>query len=240
MMSDTAESLIKKFEEQNKSIAIAYGGDGTLLSKARAKNFKKAIAPIRNYGLCQKHANILNDFLGTGKADASFKITVQPLIRCQVGGLDWSEVAMSELTLKNLDLTSCLRFDLKVNGRLYMENVMADGLIAATPLGSHAYFKSVARLIFTEGIGIGFIAPTYGINNLVIRQQDKAEVIFRRDFDVQLTFDKLVKEVKVKAGQSVTIESACQNMSVVGYDAFMCPECRKLRNSTMVNDQYLG
>lgn len=47
--------LIRQFEQRHKDIAIAYGGDGTLLSKVAEVWKKKSIIPVRNYARCSKH-----------------------------------------------------------------------------------------------------------------------------------------------------------------------------------------
>ena len=57
---DEAE-LIRQFEEQHKDIAIAYGGDGTMLNKVAEVWKKKSIIPVRNYARCSKHAHLLEE-----------------------------------------------------------------------------------------------------------------------------------------------------------------------------------
>ena len=81
-------------------------------------------------------------------------------------GLDNYLDALSEFTAVNADQTAALRFNIKINGKPIVENVIANGVIFATKLGSTGYFKSVARTIFTQGIGVGFIDPTYSVPNL--------------------------------------------------------------------------
>ena len=235
------EDSIKAFEKTNKNCVIAYGGDGTLLEVARANEFKKAVFPIRNYGLCDEHAQLFDELLGKAKICRDFKQTIHPLLEVRFNGK--SDVAAAEVTVKNKDITSCMRFDVIVNDKLYMENVICDGVIFATSLGSHGYFKSVTRTIFKgyDTIGIGFIAPTYSINNLVLELTDKISIRARRDTTIIITADKNIHtDSFFKVDDEITITNyAQQNLSLFGYDIFCCPNCRKNRNSTTINDQYL-
>ena len=57
------QQKIAEYEKKTKNIAIAYGGDGTILDVVRQTKGDKAIIPIRNYGICKKHANYLMSIL---------------------------------------------------------------------------------------------------------------------------------------------------------------------------------
>jgi NAD kinase len=119
-----------------------------------------------------------------------------------------------------------------------MDNVIANGVIASTILGSTGYFKSVARTIFRDGFGLAFICPTYGINNVVLKQTDWINIEFVRDAKATISWDNITKQLDVEKGNIETIRLASDNAALFGYDIFMCKECRKGRNSTIVNDQY--
>jgi NAD kinase len=223
---------IEEFEKTNKKFAIAYGGDGTLL-RTFHQNPDKSILPIRNYGMCKKHENILNDVLnGTKIAKADFQLYLADLLECD------EQKALSEIQMISADPTCCLRFDVCINDMTYMENVIANGFILSTRLGSTGYFKSVARTIFRDGYGLGFICPTYGINNLILKSTDNVDIIFRRNCEAYLCFDHLKFSHTIKTGDIKSFRLSSDHASLFGYKEFMCPECRKGRNSTIVNDQY--
>lgn len=231
---------IAAFEKANKNCVVAYGGDGTLLDVARKNEFKKAVFPVRNYGLCDEHKETLEELFGKKQICKEIKQTIHPLLGIEFN--DIRDVAAAEVVVKNKDVTSCMRFDLLVNGKTYMENVICDGVIFATSLGSHGYFKSVTRTIFKDGIGVGFICPTYGINNLVLNLTDKIAVRFARETDVVISADKHVyNDLHVLNDNTIDVfQESKNNLSLFGYDVFCCPACRRNRNSTIINDQYLG
>lgn len=237
---------IAKFEAANKNVAVLYGGDGTLVGewrKHRSRKGGKCLLPVRNYGLCQKHLEFYTEFFTTredSEENLSVKQFLFPVLRGSFKdkGLDNCLDALSELTIVNADQTAALRFNIKVNGKTVVENVIANGVILATKLGSTGYFKSVARTIFTQGIGVGFICPTYSVPNIVTSPVDKIQFELVRRAKLVVTADKLKQEAGAEAGWILEAADACENVSILGYDHFMCPECRKNRNSTIVNDNY--
>ena len=249
-MDDRIKEALDKFAAQSKDIAILYGGDGTLVGewrKYRSRKGGKCLLPVRNYGLCQKHIEFYMKFFttkdedsGKEEEDISVKQFLFPVLRGEFKdkGLDNYLDALSELTIVNADQTAALRFNIKVNGKPIVENVIANGVILATKLGSTGYFKSVARTIFTQGIGVGFICSTYSVPNIVAAPADKVQFELARKATLVVTADKLKQEVEAEVGWTLEAVDACDNVSILGYDHFMCPECRKNRNSTLVNDNY--
>ena len=247
-MNDRIKEALDKFAVQSKDIAILYGGDGSLVGewrKFRTRKGAKPILPIRNYGLCRKHQDFYMKFFTTKDEDSEaedifVKQFLFPVLRggFKDKGLDNYLDALSELTIVNADQTAALRFSIKINSKPIVENAIANGVIFATKLGSTGYFKSVARTIFTQGIGVGFINPTYSVPNIVVSSTDKIQFELVRRAKLVLTADKLKQEVDAEAGWTLEAVDACDNVSILGYDHFMCPECRKNRNSTLVNDNY--
>ena len=237
---------IAGFEASNKNVVVLYGGDGTLVGEWRkhyARKGGKCLLPVRNYGLCEKHLEFYTKFF-TAREDSEENLSVKqflfPLLRGSFKdkGLDNYLDSLSELTIVNADQTAALRFSIKINSKPIVENAIANGVIFATKLGSTGYFKSVARTIFTQGIGVGFINPTYSVPNIVVSSADKIQFELIRRAKLVLTADKLKQEVDAEAGWTLEAVDACDNVSILGYDHFMCPECRKNRNSTLVNDNY--
>lgn len=242
--------LIAKFNasKEAKHMAIAYGGDGELLRVVSQVGIKKGVIPIRNYGLCEKHKKLLEDIVdGKEECKRLLKYSKQHFIDYSLDGnshifLNQANSPIAEVVLKSANPTEAIRFSVLVDGKEYMKQCIADGVICATSLGSHGYFKSVTRTIFndTEALGLGFIAPTYGLCNLVLKGTSKVEVILERDADVVFSGDKCFKNLKLHKGNMLDLTLSSDGVALYGYDIFCCPECRRLRNSTIVNDQYLG
>ena len=153
-----------------------------------------------------------------------------------------SNTAIAEIVVKNTDPTEAMRFSVFVNSKAYMNQCIADGFIFASSLGSHGYFKSISRTIFIDpnNVGLAFLSPTYGICNLVARSIDKIKIVFERSTVATVSFDKKFTQMYFDKGFELELEQSCDGVALYGYDIFCCPECRRLRNSTIVNDQWLG
>ena len=243
------KTLIDKFNVSKaaKNMAIAYGGDGQLLEVVSRVGNKKGIIPIRNYGRCAKHANLLEEVVEGANDKLNLKYSKQHFIDYSLDGTanifyDQLNGPISEIVLKCANPTEALRFTVLVNGKEYMKQCIADGVICSTALGSHGYFKSVTRTIFndTEALGLGFIAPTYGLCNLILKATDNVRIVLERSAKALLSGDKSFKEIDCKSGTTLDMQLGVEGVALYGYDIFCCPECRRLRNSTIVNDQYLG
>lgn len=227
---------IKLFESQHKNIVISYGGDGTLL-KTFHENPNKCIIPIRDYGRCEKHENLLNEVIDIKRNKSDFKnefrLKLGDLIECD--GIE----AMSEIQITSSNPTQCLRMNVSVNSKRFMDNVIASGIILSTPIGATGYFKSVSRTIFRDGFGLGFICPTYGINNIVLKPTDWVDIEFIRSGKAHICWDNVIKDIDIEEGMKKTFRLSCSHVSLLGYDMFMCQDCRNNRNSTNINDKYV-
>ena len=242
MDADPAER-IREFQRKNRQFVIAYGGDGTVLDAVNQTAGKKAIIPVRNYGLCGLHKNYLDGILD-GKLEKQLKLTLCPFLEYSFNAGTFKNRGIAEVTVKNEDPTCAVRFNLHVDNRLYMKNVIADGIVLSTSYGSTGYFKSVARCIFNmDAIGIAFIAPTQGINNLVLNSTSRIKIEFIRPAEVVVTADKSKDRVKAGKDDCIEVERTPDQVSIFGLDEFHCQECRALRHSIVeagiaVQDQY--
>lgn len=239
--------LLTKFHtsKQAKNMVIAFGGDGELLKVVADVGDKKGIIPIRNYGRCEKHANLLEEVVNGSNEKLSLKYTKHSFIDYALNHasglfLNQAKAPVSEVVWKSSNPTEAMRFSVYVNEKLYMKQCIADGVIFATALGSHGYFKSVARTLFNDNssCGLGFISPTYGLCNLVLKCTDKVKIVLERNASTTLSGDKCFRAFDSYEGDELDLQLSVEGVALYGYDIFCCPECRKLRNSTLVNDQY--
>ena len=233
---------LSAFEAENRQIAVAYGGDGTLASRWRgARKEKKIVFPVRDYGLCETHRKM---YEAVFSGDASFKdmkqelkMTLHPPVRCEFPGHDLT--ALSEFFIGNADITEAVRTDVVVNGETYLENVISSGIVVASAFGATGYWSSVARTIFRSGYGIAFVAPTVGVSNVVLGQADKAEVVVRRGFSACVGADKEIVRTDAPEGTRFRFESSSDNVPIIGLRQFHCNACRAARNGTILSNQYL-
>ena len=236
-------SLIDKLQNCHKNVKIAYGGDGTLAGVWREVYAKKMpIWPIRNYGMCDQHQKMLAALINDDKAsfkDMQFKMSIHQLAESNATVSGERQLALNEIQVKNRNITEALRFDVYVNGKKFYENVIADGILFATPNGATGYWKSITRTMFRDGCGLAFISPTVGISSLVLKATDSIKLKLVRDADIVMSHDKIVEDKYFDAGSEFDFRMSAENISIVGYEHFMCFDCRKNRNSTILQDQYI-
>lgn len=231
------KSKIAEFGAKHPEIMVSYGGDGAILDVWRRASGKgKAICPVRNYGRCEKHADPF--------ASVNFDAVCQNrIVVCEhvvrSSGLSYKYDALSEIQVKSSDVTSALRMDIYVDGTKFCENVIADGAICSTPYGATGYFSSVARALFTSGIGFAFIAPTIGVNNLVLPFGHTIEISPRRSAEIVIAADKTTHRASLNAGDRLFFYAdPDKSVEFVGLDIFHCPDCRARRHGTTVVNQY--
>lgn len=159
------KSQIALFEKQHPHYAVAYGGDGTVLECVEKNGGKKAVFPFRNYALCSKHSHRLEDFLSGKDGQCSLKQTqcfyMQYSLDTCAKDCKTSDRGIAEVVMKSANATEAMRFNVHVNDKLALVNVVADGIVIASRYGSTGYFKSLTRTMFTsDSIGVAFIAPS--------------------------------------------------------------------------------
>lgn len=237
--NDSFISAMDAFAKQHQSkIDVIYGGDGSLVDcwqKHLENHDSRCIMPVRNYGMCQKHHDFYMKFFNNDEG-LSAKMHHLPTLRASFDSHE--EHALAEFTVTSADPTCAIRFNISLNGSYAAKDVIANGAVFAAKLGSTGYFKSIARTIFVEGIGIAFICPTYSLPNIVAKSIDRISFELTRHATLNITADKKKFQVECNQGWRFDVMDACDNAAILGYDMFMCQECRNNRNSTYVNDAY--
>lgn len=206
----------------NADCIICYGGDGTLLDVFQQYP-DKAILPIRNHSRCEKHQQI--NLKNTS-------LSLENIIEVTINNKHF--IGLSELVIKNQNITKAMRCSLKINNKEYAGNIIGDGIICCTPLGSTGYFKNIANTFFMNGIGIGFINNTQGMTNLIIDKSYNIEIQILRG-DCFWSIDHILGTIK--EGEIIKFNlNPYNNVKLLNYkDVFMCSECRNKRHSAYVN-----
>lgn len=239
---------IADFEKKHANIRISYGGDGTVLSIVERIKTRQSIIPFRNYGLCNKHSSRLDDFLNGKENQSDLKLTRCPFIEYKITSSSEdvnTDRGIAEVVFKQANMTEALRFNVYVNGKTYLSNVIADGALICTRYASTGYFKSITRMIFSsDSLGIGFIAPTQGISNLIVKDSDVLRFEFLRDALVNICVDKKQCQHNFVKGESIEVRQLPDAISIFGLAEFHCYECRKNRHSIVeagvpIQDQYM-
>jgi NAD+ kinase len=189
--ADTAESIKRdnfssaSIEEigENADLAIAVGGDGTMLGIAR--ELAKYDVPL--IGINHGRLGFITDIaidqwheaLGP-MLDGQYEIDDRQLLTAKIyrqGHLIWQTLALNDIVVSRSSRNGMIELQVHVNG-MYMYNQRADGLIIATPTGSTAYALSANGPILHPGLGGMVLVPVapHSLSNRPICLPDHVEI----------------------------------------------------------------
>lgn len=143
----------------NSEIAIAIGGDGTILHTAHLlKNSSQPVLGI-NSGKLGFMANIQPDQIDQALyslKNKEYKIDKRNLFQAEANGETY--YALNEFLFTNKDTSSLIRLQADYDGDL-INNYWADGLIISTPTGSTAYNLSAGGPIVLPNTPVMVVTP---------------------------------------------------------------------------------
>ncbi len=164
-------------DNRRPDIVISYGGDGTFLrAEQRYPGVPKLL--VRKSEICHTcHASSLaHAFTTIEKRD--YEEERLPALIATTGRARLRGV--NDIILRNQQLTHAIRFAVSTNGELRYARVIGDGLVVATPFGSTAYYRSITRQSFTDGIGVAFNNTTGDEEHFMITPRDTLTITLLR------------------------------------------------------------
>lgn len=213
-------------DDDNAEAVITYGGDGALLGAAREFHHLPILA-IRDAATaptCSLHeaGKVLDRF-----AAGELKPTVLKKICAETANGTISGI--NDLFLHNINRTSALRFQVKINGELLGKEVRGDGVCLSTVHGSSAYYRTITGGMFRIGLGLAFSHANAVIDHLVLEESAVVELTIVRGPGLVIA-DNDPRHLELKNGESVTFRQSGETVSIWGLEGFMCGECRKIRH----------
>ena len=196
-------------------LAIAVGGDGTMLGVARIV----ARHGVPLVGVNLGHLGFLTDISADGAAEAvsdlldgKFHEEQRTLLEAEIirdGQSIFRSVALNDVVVSRGAMGTMIEFSVEVNGE-FVYSARADGLIIATPTGSTAYALSAGGPILQPGLPAISLVPIspHTLSNRPIAISSNSEVRVkllhglnaRVNFDVQSYFDPTTDDtVSVRA-----------------------------------------
>ena len=185
-------------------LAIAVGGDGTLLSLARSV----AAHHVPLVGVNLGHLGFLTDIpaeslvpMMTALLDGEYTEELRFLLDAEIRRGDKSifkTVAFNDVVFSRGAMGTMIEFAVEVNGE-FIYSLRADGIIVNTPTGSTAYALSSGGPILQPGLPAISLVPIspHTLSNRPIAISNESEVRIRLirganarvNFDVQAFFD---------------------------------------------------
>lgn len=210
---DAALPLQQLFDDAD--LAIALGGDGTLLGIARLLADKQVPLVGINLGTLGFLTDIPADAMASMLAmilDGHYTEESRLLLTGDVvrGGVSiYSAVALNDVVVSRGAMGSMIEFAVEVNGE-FVYSLRADGLIVATPTGSTAYALSSGGPILHPSLPAIALVPIspHTLSNRPVAIPSDSEVSIRLlrahnsrvNFDVQSFFDPETDDVVTVRG----------------------------------------
>jgi len=198
-------------------IIVSYGGDGTFLSCERNYPGVPKIL-LRNVDEKTKDIDVcLSEFERVIEKVRKGFYKIIEFYKVEAIYNNKKLIGLNEVQIRNKLPIEALRFDLKVNGKR-IENIVADGIVIATPFGSTAYFLSVGGKRFKKGLGICLNNPYYPRDRkkkcMIVNEKKKIYVKINHG-DAYLAADNNRNVVSLKAGDEVTVRKSNEKAKVI-------------------------
>ncbi|RJQ14629.1 hypothetical protein C4553_00980 [Candidatus Parcubacteria bacterium] len=204
-------------------VIVSFGGDGTFLEAERKYPGVPKLM-IRSSRTCQKCLSEPIDITLKNLKNKKYKI--KELIKLEAGFGASKLTAFNDVLVHNAWPTQAMRYRLFVNGRLYAEEVIGDGIVVATPFGSGGYYRSITDSTFTTGIGLAFNNSTRQLDHVVLEEKSVVSVEILRG-PALLGIDNVRKTITVPVGKKVIIKKSKEKARVFAHPTLLCDECRR-------------
>lgn len=221
---------LQNIKPDDLDVVIVLGGDGTILSTARA--LCKYDIPI--LGVNTGHLGFLTEvemnevsFAINSLLKGEYYVENRIMLKCNLSNtLEKSYYALNDVVISKGMLSRILTYEILIDEKHYME-FTADGVIISTPTGSTAYSLSAGGPIIYPTLKIISITPicphSLGFRTIVIDSNSNISIIIKKKYEsVFLTLDgqeslELSDIDKVNVSNS---EFQCKLIKLNNYDYF--------------------
>lgn len=207
-------------------LVIAHGGDGSFL---QSEQLYPGIAklPIRDERTAPRCPDHSSEALLEAFCSGNCRSVILPKVAAACKGKVLTGI--NDVFLHNRDRVSALRYRVRIDGELYANEVVGDGVGLATVHGSTAYYRSITHSIFRVGIGLAFSNTTEEVSHLVLDAASRVSIEIVRGPGL-LMADNAAEIIEANDGDTVEFYLSRDTVTVYLLNEFMCSKCRVLRH----------
>lgn len=212
------EALVKtaglEIVDLDPELIISYGGDGTFFqAEHRYPSIPKLI--LKASRICKLCSKLDNEELLRRTTAGDYKLKSLPKLEARAGGEKL--LALNDIIVHNANSRHAIRYHLSLDGQtISPHEIIGDGVVIATPLGSTGYYRSITDSYFELGLGIAFNNSTEQSDHLVVSSDRHITVTISRG--PALVFaDNQIEEIELNVGESVTIKQAPEQARILSF-----------------------
>ena len=211
-------------------LAIAVGGDGTMLNVARELSNHDVLAIGVNLGRLGFLTDIALSDLDTSMSSilkGDYAIERRTMLQCQVtqnGTQVCSGISLNDMVISKGNTGRLIEFEIWVNGQ-FVSQPRSDGLILSTPTGSTAYALSAGGPIIYPNLPVISMSPicphTLSNRPIILDENDKVEITALKvhEAPANLAFDGVIA-AQLKGDETIAIKRAAKKLKMVRIKGF--------------------
>ncbi|MCA9426047.1 MAG: NAD(+)/NADH kinase [Candidatus Omnitrophica bacterium] len=205
---DEVEPLVAEYgfviDQDSPEVVISNGGDGALLGAERLYPGIPKLG-LRNSKTSTRHRDTDAQMVLQRLVEGTLREQRFLKLEAEVKGRKL--IALNDIIIHNKILSSAVRYEVEIDGRNHMGEIVGDGLIVATPFGSSAYYRSITHSIFQVGIGLAFNNSIEPVNHLVLKETCEIEATILRG-PAQAAADNDPEWVELDAGDKIKVRKS--------------------------------
>ncbi len=212
------DSLVKKlgFEIVRKTpeIVLSYGGDGTFIeSEFEFPGVPKVI--LKNSRICKTCSGLSNEEVL--KRIKQNKFAVKELWKLEGKVKGKTLYAVNDIVVHNKNPWHGVRYEIYIDGKKLGEEIIGDGVVAATSFGSTAYYRSITGSFFEAGIGLAFNNSTEPFNHVVLKENREIKLKVTRGPAIVYA-DNQTEAIDIDNGDEVLIRKSSKIAKILSVD----------------------
>ena len=195
-------------------LVIAYGGDGTFFqAEHRYPGIPKLI--LKSSRICKLCSKLSNEELLRRAVAGDYELKSVPKLEARAG--DAKLLALNDIIVHNANSRHAIRYHLKLDEQsISPHEIIGDGVVIATPLGSTGYYRSITDSYFELGLGIAFNNSTEQSDHLVVASNRVITITISRG--PALVFaDNQAEEIELNIGESISIKQAKEQAQILSF-----------------------